>query len=333
MLPESPVTPRAASSEDALRQQPVATFQPERLVQMLLGCVWLADGALQLQPYMFGRGFVTGVLMPNAQGNPSPIAGSITFMAHFLEPHITAWNALFAIIQIGIGVGLLVRRTIKSALALSFAWSLGVWWFGEGFGGLLSGTASPLSGAPGAVLLYVIIGVLVWPPRHAEDGAVGAGGGLLSERGARIVSALLWLGSAALLLQPSALDRAALHDSLVTAAAGQPRWYASLLLRTAHLVGANGLPLTLAFGAGMIVVGIAISCSKRTVPLLVLATILALFIWVFPEGLGGILTGQGTDPNTGPLLVLAVLAWYRYVPEKVPLRRLIVPAALEAAGS
>jgi hypothetical protein len=83
----------------------------------------------------------------------------------------------------------------------------------------------------------------------------------------------------------------------------------------------------------MIVVGIAISCSKRTVPLLVLATILALFIWVFPEGLGGILTGQGTDPNTGPLLVLAVLAWYRYVPEKVPLRRLIVPAALEAAGS
>jgi len=33
------------------------------------------------------------------------------------------------------------------------AWALGVWWFGEGLGGVLAGTASPVSGAPGPVLL------------------------------------------------------------------------------------------------------------------------------------------------------------------------------------
>jgi len=37
-----------------------------RLPQVLLGVLWLADGALQLQPLMFGRSFVTGMLLPSA---------------------------------------------------------------------------------------------------------------------------------------------------------------------------------------------------------------------------------------------------------------------------
>ena len=35
---------------------------------------------------------------------------------------------------------------------------------------------------------------------------------------------------------------------------------------------------------------------------------MALAIWVIGENFGGILTGQATDPNTGPLLVLVALA-------------------------
>jgi hypothetical protein len=63
-------------------------------------------------------------------------------------------------------------------LALSFAWALIVWWFGEAFGMLFMTMASPLTGAPGAVLLYGIIDLLVWPN--------GRPGGLLGVRGARI---------------------------------------------------------------------------------------------------------------------------------------------------
>ena len=52
---------------------------------------------------------------------------------------------------------------MRLALAASIAWSIGVWWFGEGFGGVLSGAASPLNGAPGAVILYALLAVLLWP--------------------------------------------------------------------------------------------------------------------------------------------------------------------------
>jgi hypothetical protein len=62
-----------------------------------------------------------------------------------------------------IGLGLLHRRTVKAALALSFAWALIVWWFGEGLGMLVTGTANPLTGAPGAVLPYAVVGLLAWP--------------------------------------------------------------------------------------------------------------------------------------------------------------------------
>ena len=47
-------------------------------------------------------------------------------------------------------------------------------------------------------------------------------------------------------------------------------------------------------------------------PALVLAVVLALFIWVAGEDFGGILTGHATDPNNGPLLILlAAACWPR----------------------
>jgi len=48
-------------------------------------------------------------------------------------------------------------------------------WIGEGFGGLFAGSADPLTGAPGAAILYVFLAVLVWPsaaPRSGRSVAV-----------------------------------------------------------------------------------------------------------------------------------------------------------------
>ena len=105
----------------------------------------------------------------------------------------TVYNTLFALVQVAIGLGLLWRRTVKPALALSFAWALVVWWFGEAFGMMFMTMASPLTGAPGAVLLYALIGLIVWPN--------GRPGGLLGVRGARIAWAALWLVMAWLWLE------------------------------------------------------------------------------------------------------------------------------------
>ena len=41
-----------------------------------------------------------------------------------------------------------------------------------------------------------------------------------------------------------------------------------------------------------------------------LSIIAALFIWAVGENFGGILTGQATDPSTGPLLALVALAFW-----------------------
>jgi hypothetical protein len=48
------------------------------------------------------------------------------------------------------------------------------------------------------------------------------------------------------------------------------------------------------------------------------AIALALVIWLVGEDLGDIFTGRGTDPNTGPLLVLLALAYWPRRPAGQP---------------
>jgi hypothetical protein len=155
---------------------------------VVLGLLWLVDGLLQFQPYMFGKTFITGVLLPNATGQPGIIGAPITWIAHLIEPRVAVFNAFAATLQVLIGLGLLYRRTVKPALLVSFFWAIGIWFTGEGFGMIFTGNASPLTGAPGAALLYVLVGLLCWPrsgtlrrPNRERVGRLG----LIGERGWR----------------------------------------------------------------------------------------------------------------------------------------------------
>ena len=49
------------------------------------------------------------------------------------------------------------------------AWALGVWWIGEGAGGLMAGGTLSYTEAPGAALLYVLLAMLIWPVRQDRD--------------------------------------------------------------------------------------------------------------------------------------------------------------------
>ncbi|HEY4459771.1 MAG TPA: hypothetical protein VGN81_36000 [Pseudonocardiaceae bacterium] len=102
---------------------------------------------------------------------------------------------MFALTQIGIGLALLYRRTATIALAVSLVWALIVWWLGEAFGMLFMNTASALTGAPGAVVLYALIALVVWPNDRA--------GGLLGDRGTRMLWAGVWFAMAWLWLLPA----------------------------------------------------------------------------------------------------------------------------------
>ncbi|MGH3399019.1 MAG: hypothetical protein ACRDPO_30485, partial [Streptosporangiaceae bacterium] len=148
-----------------------ASAGPRRWLQLALGLVWLVDAALQFQPFMFTRGFVTQVIDPAAMGSPGVISRSVMGTGQLVLTHPALFNAAFATIQLALAAGLLWRRTTRLALAGTIVWALGVWWLGEGLGGLLTGTASPVTGAPGAALLYVVIAVLAWPRRADRDRA------------------------------------------------------------------------------------------------------------------------------------------------------------------
>ncbi len=324
---------QAVSSRQFLRSLLgcVRAASRQRRVQVALGLLWVLDGVLQLQPAMFGRGFVATVLIPSAAGNPAVVAGPIVSIADFLAPHIALWNALFALTQLLIGLGLLVRRTVRAALVASFVWSLAVWWLAEGLGGLLTGRASPLNGAPGAVLLYLFVGLVAWPKRDElrVSGPISAAAhGLLGERCTRICWGILWVGSAGLLLQPVNLSPSALGSVFSAAASGQPGWLSAMVARVGGALMPDAVPLSVGLAIVMCVVGIGVVLDWHNTGLLSLAVVVSLAIWILGEGMGGILTGTGTDPNTGPLLVLAALALYR--PADAAVRR--EPARLTACA-
>jgi hypothetical protein len=99
-----------------------------------------------------------------------------------------AWDVPFAAAQLLIGLGLLVPRTARLALAASVPWSLGVWFFGEGLSGLAGGHASLLTGAPASALLYGVLALAAWPQRDRPDEAPA--------RWLRLAWAVLWIGGA-----------------------------------------------------------------------------------------------------------------------------------------
>ena len=134
-----------------------------RELQVALGVLWIIDAALQAQPFMFTRGFATQVIAGAAQGQPGFVAAPVRWAANVIAAHPVFWNVPFALIQLALGVGLLAPRTAKPALAASIAWALGVWYFGEGLGGLLGGGASLAAGAPGSALLLAILAAAAWP--------------------------------------------------------------------------------------------------------------------------------------------------------------------------
>jgi hypothetical protein len=65
----------------------------------------------------------------------------------------------------------------------------------------------------------------------------------------------------------------------------------------------------------------------------------AAVIWVLAQGFGGILTGHGTDPNTGPLLIVLAAAFWplagasRKPAEASPRAGQSAEASLQAGGS
>lgn len=290
-----------------------------KFMRIGLGSLWVIDGALQLQPAMFTPSFPVNVVGPALQSLPNPIYGySLSILQTYIIPHISTWNILFAFLQLLIGILILSnRQTLRAlGLALSLVWSGFLWVFGEGLGGIYAstmgggvfpGTPSLLNGFPGAALLYAWLSIILLLPEHTwrlegvfspiRDGAAV----LFAVSTVVQLSPLMWTAYGQASIFTANLDN--LPTQLWFTVEGIAHFSVS------NPVTANTLE---ALAEGLAALGVWGVTPKRWG--YIYATILLGFTWWFSLGLGGLLTGLGTDPNTPPLILLLMtpyILWCR----------------------
>src|SRR5262249_11623271 len=150
---------------------------------------------LQAEPALFGAQWWRTDFAGAAMGEPAGLGRAIVSLADLVARDATAWNALFVLVELVLGIALVANRGVRVAILASIPWALGIWLIGEAFGMLPSGFALFAAGAPGAVLLYPVLGLLAWPREETAGGEEPAG---VAPRAAVGVWVFLWTGQSLL---------------------------------------------------------------------------------------------------------------------------------------
>jgi hypothetical protein len=146
---------------------------------------------------------------------------------------------------------------------------------------LLTGRANPLTGAPGAIVLYALLGLIVWPNNRP--------GGLLGPGGARVSWGVLWLAMAGLWLLPANSGGDATRSAIEAAPAGTA-WLAALHRAAAAAAAGHGTAIALTLALASTANGVAAAIDRRRSAFLALGAALNLAYWVLGQGFGGVLT-------------------------------------------
>ena len=265
--------------------------------------LWLLDGALQCQSFMFSKAFALSTLAPSGDGQAGVVRVPVHWASTVVVANPALTNSVFLAVQLGLGLGLLWRRSVRLALLCSVGWGLSVWWLGEGLGGTFSGETL-LTGAPGAALLYAVVALLAWPAQDADGGSSAA-----PPRWALPAWAAVWVVGIATQLT-SGNDTGAMQRGMLRDVAGDaPGWIARFDRYLAGLPISSGYVAALVAVELLIVTWTFIPGRARTISV-VAGIVLSLAGWLVVQGLGDLTTGRATDPNSGPLLVLLGLAAY-----------------------
>jgi hypothetical protein len=236
-------------------------------------------------------------------GLPSAIANADYHVATLLTAHPAVWNTGFAGLQLLLGLGLIWRRTARVALVCSVRRAVGVWAVGEGFGGMLMQGTSLLTGAPGPALIYALLAVMLLTGA-APDGGVGRTGLRIGATG----WALIWTAGALLELEGTNHAAAVPSAQIVNGSTGQPALFGLLDRGSGHLIGQHGYLFALVLGLLTLFAGWGIFVPAWRRACLVTGIVVAVFVGVVGQDLGSVFTGHGTDPGSGPLLILLALA-------------------------
>lgn len=270
-----------------------------RHLQIALGLLWLLDAILQLQPFMFTTGFAHQILAPAGDGQPDWVAGPVRYFAELSAQHPALFNSGAAGFQLALGGAFLFRRSVRAAIIASIGWSIGIWWFGEGLGGLTSGHATLITGAPGAAILYGVLAAGCWPHHHRDKPA----------RGLNRAWVTIWVGGALLQLLPAQHDPNALSHQIRDSANGAPGWLAAIDRAAAGLVTHAGTGGLVFVTTAMAAIGLGALVPGRTrIAAAYTGAAMAALFWLVGQNLGQLYTGHATDANSGVLLILFAAA-------------------------
>lgn len=270
-----------------------------RTLQLGLGVMWLLDGALQCQSFMFTSAFGRTIIGEAGSGQPGIVSDPVHWASQLVIAHPVLTNSAFAAVQLALGIGLLWRRTVRVALIGSVVWAVSVWWLGEGLGGLTTGETL-LVGAPGAALLYAVVSLLAFPD--------GSGNSTIAPSKWAIPAwASLWITGVGLQLTGGNNTGQALSKSFSDAGSDAGGWIGRIDAHLAHQHISN-------LAVAAIIASFAIVAMWSFVPGRwrqasgIAGIAIGLASWVVLQGLGALTTGSSTDPNTGPLILLLGLA-------------------------
>jgi len=286
-----------------------------RLIRVGFGLLWIFDGILQAQPKMAG-GLATQVIEPIAASSPAWVQHLVNWGGTAWSYHPIQAGAASVWIQAGIGAWLIVASRgpwSRLAGAASVGWGLTVWVFGESFGGIFAPGLSWLTGAPGAVLIYVVAGALIALPEGAWRGPrlgrlLLAGLGLFFA-GMAVLQA--WPGRG--FWQGTVDGKPGTLSGMVQTMSGtpQPHVLSALLSAFGSFAASNGFAVNLVVVIALAAMGaIFLTGRPRLVRYAVwFGIVFGLADWVLVEDLG-FLGGLGTDPNSMIPLILLFSAGY-----------------------
>ena len=271
-----------------------------------LGAFWLLDALLQMQPHMFTSDLVTSVMMPNAFNQPAWVTNSIDWMLNLVLAHnLVIFNWFIAGIQAIIGLLIVTGKDRTSGtigLWLSLIWGAAVWYFGEGFGAILTGSATYLTGGPGSVVLYMIIAVILLRS-HGSNQPVNPS--------LRYSLTVLWTLGALMQMSPAFWTRRGLWVQFYSSAVMTRKYWVTLpIYGMAHATLFHAVLWNLLFIAMMLFE--AFGVWFRWGPwFYVWSAVWLVFIFWLGENFGMILSGITTDLNTAPLW--ALMMWPLYL--------------------
>jgi cytochrome oxidase Cu insertion factor (SCO1/SenC/PrrC family) len=279
------------------------------------GLIWILDGILQAQPKMAG-GLASQVIEPIAAASPAWVQRLVNWGGTIWSFHPIQAGAASVWIQVGIGLWLLVAWSgpwSRLAGLASVAWGLVVWVFGESFGGIFAPGLSWLTGAPGAVLIYVVAGALIALPedawRSARLGRLLLGGIGVFFIGMAVLQA--WPGRG--FWQGTSHGQPGTLSGMVQQMSGtpQPHLLSALLADFGSFSASNGFAVNLVVVVALAAMGVIFLTGR---PWLVryavwFGIVFCLADWVLVQDFG-FLGGLGTDPNSMVPWILLFSAGY-----------------------